>query len=345
MKRRSISYLAIAPALMLAVPAAAQDKVADFYKGKTVELIVAAGPGGGYSAYARTLAKHMSQYIPGQPKIIIKNLPGAGGRKATAFLANAAPKDGRVMLGTQPGALVEPILGNPKRVKYAPLKFGYVGSTAGFTTICLIRTGSPVKTFGQLLKTEVVFGGDQLGSTTHDHAMMFKNLVGAKIKLVRGYKGTKRLVLALQQKEIDGFCGYAWASMMSRAPHLVTDKLVNLVVQFGLEKHAEATKAGVPSIFDFVKDPKNKKVLELFAATQVFGRPYIVPAGVPADRLAALQAAFGKTMTDEGFLADMKKLRLDVTPTSGPRVTELLRNIFNAPADIQKLARDSITKG
>jgi tripartite-type tricarboxylate transporter receptor subunit TctC len=338
--------VALAAGATLAVlsPAHAQKSVADFYKGRTVTMIVASSAGGGYNAYGRAIAKHIAKHIPGNPTMIVKNMPGAGGRKATAYLANVAPKDGSVILGTQPGALVEPVLGDAKKIKYDPSKFGYVGSAAGFTTVCLVRSDLSVKSFADLQKKEVVFGGDQLGSTTHDHANLFRNVAGAKIKLVKGYKGTKNLVLAIQQKEIGGFCGYAWASLMSRAPHLVTDNIVNLIVQFGLQPHKAATAAGLPPIWDFIKDPVKKQVAELIAAQQVFGRPYIVAGGVPADRLAALRAAFDATMQDPAFLADMKKSRLDVSPTPGAEFEGLVRKMFDAPKNIQNMARAAISK-
>jgi tripartite-type tricarboxylate transporter receptor subunit TctC len=328
---------------LAAPPYAAADEVADFYKGRTVEVAVAAGPGGGFNAYARLVAKHMGGHVPGKPNMIVKNMPGGGGRLATAWVDKVAPKNGAAFLGTQPGALVEPLLGEPDRVKYDPLKFGYIGSASGFTNICLTRAESPVKTFADLQKTETVFGGDQLGSTTHDHALMMKNLAGAKIRLVKGYSGTKTLVLALEQKEIDGFCGYAWASIMSQAPHLVKEKKINILVQFGLEPHAEMTKRGIPQIWDFVNDAENRKALELHAAVQVFGRPYIAPPGVPKARLAALQKAFMATMDDPAYQADVKKSRLDHDPASGERVKKLIADIFAQPAAVQKKARWAIT--
>jgi len=327
--------------IVSAGPAQAAD---DFYAGRQISVIIAAGAGGGFTAYGRTLARHMPKYIPGKPTMVIKNMPGAGGRKATDWIDKIAPKDGATILGTQPGALVEPILGDPKRVKYQPLKLNYIGSVAGFTTLCLLRADNKAKDFAGMMKSQVVFGGDQLGSTTHDHANMMRNLTGAKIKLVKGYSGTKTLVLAIQQKEIDGFCGYAWASLMSRAPHLVRDKVVNLVVQFGLTNHPEATKAGVPPVWNFVKNKKDVAALKLLASVQVFGRPYVAPAGVPAARIAILQKAFDATMKDPAFLADMKKLRLTVTPTSGPQVHKLIEDIFLAPKETQKRARWAISK-
>ena len=192
------------------------------------------------------------------------------------------------------------------------------------------------------MKTQVIFGGDQIGSTTHDHANMMRNLVGANIKLVKGYSGTKNLVLAIQQKEVDGICSYAWASLMNQAPHLVNDKIVRLVVQFGLDPHAAATTAGFPQVWDFVKDRKNIDALKLLASVQVFGRPYITPAGVPKARLEILQKAFDATMKDPQFLADMKWRKPDVSLAPGPWVKELIEAIYHAPQDVQKHARWAI---
>lgn len=343
MKRTSL--LATAAAMVLPVVGAATTTSADdFFKNKQLTLTIASRPGGGFNAYGRSLAKHIVKHIPGDASIIVKNMPGAGGRKATAWLDKIAPKDGSNMLGTMPGSLVEPILGDPKRVKYKPLDFGYIGSASGFTTLCLVRSEHPAKSFEDMMKTEVIFGGDQIGSTTHDHANMMRNLVGAKIKLVKGYSGTKNLVLAVQQKEIDGFCGYAWASLMSRAPHLVEKNIVRLVVQFGIDPHPAASKAGIPQVWKYVKDPKKVAALRLLASTQVFGRPYIAPAGVPKARLEVLRAAFDATMTDPGFLEDMKRSRLSVQPTSGAKVQQLIRDIYLSDAATQKLARAAIAK-
>ncbi|MDA0787739.1 MAG: tripartite tricarboxylate transporter substrate-binding protein [Proteobacteria bacterium] len=342
MKKSALLTAAFAMALPATVASTASAD--DFFTDKQLTMTIASRPGGGFNAYGRNLAKHIVKHIPGNPTMIVKNMPGAGGRKATAWLDKLAPNDGSNMLGTMPGSLVEPILGDPGRVKYKPLEFGYVGSASGFTTLCLLRTDHKAKSFADMMKMQVVFGGDQIGSTTHDHSNMMRNLAGANIKLVKGYSGSKTLVLAVQQKEIDGFCGYAWASLMSQAPHLVKDNIVRLVVQFGLDPHPAATKAGIPPVWDYVKDPKKLAALKLLASVQVFGRPYIVPAGVPKERLEVLRKAFDATMKDPAFLKDMKKSRLTVDPTGGERVQQLIHDIYTSDEETQKLARWAISK-
>jgi len=342
MHRITFAASAAIAACITAAPAAADD-IADFYKDRTVDMLVAAPAGGGFTAYARTIAKHIVKYIPGQPNVVVKNMPGSGGRKSVAYLYNVAPRNGAVMLGAQPGTLVEPVLGQKSNAKFDALKFNYIGSASGFTTLCLVRAGGPVSSFAELQKTQAVFGGDNLGSTTYDHTQLMRNLAGANIKLIKGYRGTKNLVLAIEQGEIDGFCGYAWASLMSRAPHLVEDKKVKVLVQFGLAPHAEMTRRGIPQVWDFIKDEKKRQAMELFANVQVFGRPYIAPPGIPGDRLAALQKAFLDTMKDPAFVAEIKKRRLVLDPTSGPRVRALVAAIYNAPADVQKMARWALT--
>jgi tripartite-type tricarboxylate transporter receptor subunit TctC len=321
--------------------AGAQD-VAGFYQGKTIEVYIGSDVGGGYNAYARTVGKHLVKYVPGTPDVIFKNMPGAGGRKLTAWLANVAPKTGAVIAASQPGSLVEPVLGNPQNAKYDPRSFGYIGSAESSVYLCLARTDAPVKTFADALKTELVLGASQRGASTLDTALMLKNVLGAKFKVVKGYKGSRAVILALERNEVQGVCGYAWSSMMSQAGHLVRDKKVNVFIQYALDDHPEAVKAGVPNIWQFTKTPEQKALMELLVAQQAFGRPMFVPAQVPAERLAALRAAFDKAMKDPAYVADAKKQKLDVSPASGKRVEALIGKIFSASKEMQEKAKKAL---
>ncbi len=329
-------------AFATALPAAAQDAAA-FYKGRNVDVIVASPPGGGFDAYARLITRHMVRHMPGPPSFVVKNMPGAGSRNAATFLADVAARDGTVILAAQPGALVEPILGDPKTISYKPLEFQYIGSAEAFTSLCLMHTDSAVKSYAELHEKEAVFGGDQIGSTTHDHTVMFRKLSKARIKMITGYKGTQDLVLAIQRKEIEGFCGYAWSSLFARTPDLVTKGAARIVNQLALSPHAAADKAGVPNALTFVKDPLDKRAMELIATVQEFGRPYLVHGAVPADRVAALRKAFDATMADKEYIQEVEKARLDVSPRTGQQVHELLRRVLEAPKDVQERARWSIT--
>jgi tripartite-type tricarboxylate transporter receptor subunit TctC len=323
------------------VPAAAQDPAA-FYKGRTIDLIVASTPGGGFDAYARIMARHIGKYIPGNPNLVVRNLPGAGGLTSTLYLNDVAPRDGTALLANQPGPLAEPVLGDKSKAKFDPLIQGYVGSVASFTTLCLIRQDSKAKSFEDWQRMEVTFGTDQPSSTMYDHTVLFKNLAGAKTKIVSGYPGSNGLVLALQRGEIEGLCGYAWSSLFARSPELITKNIARMVVQYGLEPHKEATAAGVPQIWKFVKNDEDRQALELIAALQEFGRPYMVGPGVPKDRLEALRKAFDATMKDKEFLADMEKAKLDVIPMTGAKVEELVAKVIKAPKAVHEKAKAAL---
>ena len=341
MRKRLVGMLSGGVALLLSTAAAAQDAAA-FYKGRNIDLIVSSTPGGGFDAYARVMARHMGRHIPGNPSLVVRNLPGAGGLTSTLYLHDVAPRDGTAMLAGQPGPLAEPVLGDKTKANYDPLKLGYVGSVASFTTLCLIRQDAKAKSFEDWQRMEVTFGTDQPNSTMHDHTVLFKNLAGARTKIVSGYPGSNGLVLALQRGEIEGLCGYAWSSLFARSPELITNNIARMVVQYGLEPHKEATAAGVPQIWQFVKNAEDRQALELVAALQEFGRPFMTTPGVPRERLEALRKAFDATMQDKDFLAEMQKANLDVIPMTGAKVEELVARVINAPKAIHERAKSAL---
>ena len=343
LKQRFAGAVAIA-ATICAGPVAAQD-AATFYKGRNIDVIVASPPGGGFDAYARIIARHMVKHMVGPPNFVVRNMPGAGAKNATTYVADVGTRDGTVLLLTQPNALVEQILGDPKKVTYKPLEFQYIGSAEAFTSLCLLRTDSAVKDYAELHQKEAVFGGDQIGSTTHDHTVMFAKLSKAKMKMISGYKGTSDLVLAIQRKEIEGFCGYAWSSLFARSPDLINKGVARIINQLALTPHPEAAKASVPMALDFVKDPLDRKAMELIATVQEFGRPYLVHGAVPKDRVEALRKAFDATMKDPEYVTEIQKARLDVSPRTGEQVLGLLRKVLEAPKEVQERARWSITSG
>ena len=319
-----------------------QDKVAAFYKCKTISLYIGSDVGGGYNAYARTVWRYLPEYIPGKPNVVYLNMPGAGGRKATGYMAAVAAKDGSAVGAVQPGAIVESVLGDPKNAKYDPQTFGYVGSPESSDQLCLVSKKSPVKKFEDLFTHEVVVGGDAKGSSLSDVSNLLKNVLGAKFKVVNGYKGSHAVVLAIERGELDGMCGYGWSPLMSQAAHLVKENKVTLLVQFAMKGYPEPTKLGVPMIWKFVKNEDQRRMLELAAAPLVFGRVEFVPTGVPKERLMAMRRAFDKTMTDPRYIKDAEKQHLGITPASGEEIEEAVRKIFTTPKELAARTRAAL---
>ncbi len=336
-KASIIAFAAVGAALWSA-PALA----ADYFAGKTIELLVGAPPGGGYDIYGRTVARHISRHIPGNPTIVPKNMPGAGSARAAGFLAKIAPKDGTVIANIMPGAVIGPLL-DPKTEKlFDPTAVQYLGNVNNGVRVCVSNHQSPVKTFDDARKIKAKFGGGGANDSTHDYAFMHTHTTGAKWDVVLGYRGTADLSIALERGEIDGLCGFDWASLKSQHPNWVRDKIVNVLIQDALEPNEELTKLGVPHIMKYVTSETNRKVVELILSQQVFHRSFIAPPGTEPEHLAILRKAFDDTMADPQFLAEAEKARIDVAPLSGARVQEVVRNLFAAPPDVVELARRAI---
>ena len=336
MKR--IPIIAFAGLAMVTAPAGA----ADFYAGKTIEIDVGSPAGGGYNAYAHSVARHLGDHIPGKPTIVVKNMPGAGGRKVTAWTYNAAPKNGTAIAASQPGSLAEPILGDAKDVRYDPRKFGYIGSTEAWVSVCAARTDAAVKTFKDAFDKELVVGGGSRSSSLQDTPTAIQRVLGVKFKIIKGYPGSRDVVNAIQRNEVQAICGYAWTSLQSQAGYLLKEKKINILVQTALDPDPELAKMGVPMIWDFVKTKEQHDVLQLIFAQQSFGRPYFVPPGVPKDRLAILRTAFDATMQDPTFVAEIKKQHLALSPLNGQRVEQMVTKMFDTPKAIQKKARQAL---
>ena len=304
----------------------------DFYKGKTIRLLLGAAPGGGYDTYGRAMVRHMNKHIPGNPSFVVQNMPGAGSAKAADYLYNVLKKDGLTIGGIFPGAIVGKLLDDRSTARFDPVKFIYLGSAASDNRLCVTFHTSKVKTLKDAQTNVVPLGASARGGSTRDYAYMLNNLIGTKFKVVSGYKGSKRIVLAIERGEADGICGYSYSSLLS-GTDWVQSKKANLLVQVALKPTPALTKMGVPFALDLVKGD-NRKVMELIVAQQVFGRPYVLAPGTPADRVKILRAAFDATMKDKGFLADSKKRRIIVNPVSGTEVEALVKKMYAADPKI-----------
>jgi tripartite-type tricarboxylate transporter receptor subunit TctC len=334
---RAIAVCAALSATLSAAPLQASD----FFAGKTIELLVGAPPGGGYDAYARTVARHIGRHIPGNPAIVVKNMPGAGSAKAAQFISTIAPKDGTALAGLMPGAIMGPLLDERSEALFDPTKVHYVGTANSGTRVCVTLKGSKIATFDDTRKVPAKFGGSAPNDSTYEYGYLHKRTSGAIYDIVAGYRGTTDIALAIERGELDGVCGWDWSSFKTQKPDWLRDNKANVLLQVSLEPHPELTKMGVPSVFNYVKDD-DRKVVELVISQTVFLRSYILPPETPAAQVNILRAAFDATMKDKPFLDEAEKLRIDITPLSGAAVQELVKKIYSSPKDIVERAKKAI---
>lgn len=329
----SLGFIAAA----LTAPAQAQS-VADFYKGKTITVIVGYSAGGGYDLYARALARHMGKHLPGNPNFIVHNLTGAGSLNAANNIYNVAAKDGTVFGTFARGLAIEPLIGTA-RVKFEATKFTWLGSGTNEISLCATWHTSPVKTWQDALTKQFAVGGEGAGSDPDTYSAFVRNVFGVKLKLVTGYHGTSDIILAIERGEVDGRCGWSWSSVKSTRPTWIPEKKLNYLVHISDTKAPELSH--VPLLNDFAT-PRQKQILKLVTSRQTMGRPFAAPPGVPADRAQALRRAFDATLKDPAFLAEAEKLKLDVNPVTGEEVDRLIAELYASPKDIIEEARKAI---
>ena len=318
--------------------AQAQD-VASFYKGKTVSVVIASAPGGGFDTYGRLVARHIGAQIPGNPTVIAQNMPGAAGATAAYYVTSVAPKDGTVLGAIHPGNIIEPVLGDKRKVRYDPGAFQYIGNANPDVYVCVVRADAPVTTFEEARKTELVMGSGGEAASTRDFPLLLNAVLGAKFKVVLGYSGNREVQLAIEKGEIHGQCGAAWASVLATHPDWFRNGLVKVLVQEASIGNAELDKQGVPKSVDFARTPQEREVLDLVYSQERFGRPYIMASEVPAERIAAMRKAFMDTFRDPAFLAEAKKMNLDVDPMSGEDLQALVRKVYETPPEVAERAK------
>ncbi len=328
--------------LMAATGPAGADPVSDFYSRKTITLIAGFPPGGGYDTYVRVLARHLGRFIPGHPSIVPGNMPGAGSMNAANHLYNDEPKDGTVLGEFASSAVMEPLLGN-KAARFDPVKFGWLGSMSQDVAYCGVwQTPGAAASFDDMLHKETLFGGGAPAAITYQHPLILKNVLGAKIRLIPGYAGTRDIDLAMHRGEVNGECGFYASSIKAQFLDDVKSGRMKLVIQMGPRKSAEF--GDIPSVYDYARTDADRAVLDVHFKQLVLGRPIAAPPGIPADRLAALRAAFVATMKDQGFLAEAGKVGLDISPATADDVQQLLRRFAAFPPAVFAKARQAITR-
>jgi tripartite-type tricarboxylate transporter receptor subunit TctC len=327
--------VSIVAALMFCAPVRAQS-VEDFYRGKTINILVGFSAGGGYDQYARLLGRHIGRHIPGEPAVTVQNMPGAGSLKATQNVYSVAPKDGLTLATISRGMVSDPLL---KAANFGPARLTWLGSITSETSVCATWKTSPVKTWDDMFKREFSLGSNALGDDTANFALIMRNVFGAKVKLVTGYPGGNDVNLAMERGEVEGRCGWSWSSLKSQKRWLPN---INVLVQFNLEKNPDLPN--VPRAIERAKDDEQRQVLRLLIAGQFVGRPFITTPDIPAERKAALRAAFDATMKDPEFLAEAAKTDMEITPISGAAIDAFIAELYRTPKDVVGKAAAAIQK-
>jgi tripartite-type tricarboxylate transporter receptor subunit TctC len=322
--------------IVLAVFAAVASPVhaADYYAGRTITFIVGTDTGGGFSLYARAIAKHLARHIPGNPMIVVRNMPGAGGAVAGTWLYQIAPRDGTAIGSVAPNAILARLLGEG-RSGYEPDKFNYLAGAERSTRVCVTSHRSRVRTLKDSLLHGAIIGATTVGSPTREYAAMVRRTIGARFEIVSGYKGPADLFVAMERGEIDGICGIDWSALKAQQPDWLREGKLNLLVQGALTPHPELAMLGVPTPWAYINDDIDRKAVELMVKfQQAFGRTYMAPPGVPAEVVQILRSAFMAVLRDPDFLVEAENLRIDVTPQTGEEIQRTVEAFHSAPHHI-----------
>src|ERR1700682_4444500 len=278
-------------ACLAANAASAQDAVEAFDRGSVVTIVVGSAVGGGFDTYARLVGRHLGRFIPGNPTVIVQNIPGAGSNKAASYVALPAPRDGTVIGAVQAIAITQPLISD-QPVPHDPSKLIMLGSANRSVYFCVVRSDAPVKSFQEALEKEAIIGTSSEGASLRDYPIMLINVLGVKLRVIGGYAGSREIMIAMERKEWQGMCGMDWSSFSTQQRDWISSGFARLLAQEDLNGHPEMNKMGVPLTISFAKTEEDRQIMEIIYSQNLFGRPYLAPPGVPADRVAALRGAF-----------------------------------------------------
>jgi Tripartite tricarboxylate transporter family receptor len=322
----AVVLLALGP-----LPVASAQSPADFYKGKTIDLYIGYSAGGGYDVYARALARHMARFIPGNPAILAKNMPGAGSLVLANWLYNVAPRDGTAFGIIARGTAFDPLLGSTK-AQFDASKFNWIGSMNDEVSVCVAWHTTGITRLEQVERNELTVGGSGPVADTDQFPKVLNATIGTRFKIVTGYPGGNDVDLAMERGEVMGRCGWSWSSVIATHKSWIDDKKINVLVQLSLSKHVDLPH--VPLIMDFARTEEQRQIFKLVFARQPMGRPFLAPPGIPAERVAVLRKAFMDTMKSGEFLAEAEKMQLEINPVSGEAVQKIVQEVYRTPKAI-----------
>ena len=330
--------------VVVAGPALAQTP-AEFFKDKTVTFYVGLSAGGGYDVNARLVARHIGKYIPGNPQVIVRNMPGGGGLVMTNYVANVANKDGLHIGAPQRGIPFEPLLGDHSNSKFDAVKLNWVGSANTDTSVAVVHKRTGVKTWQDLKSraNDLIVGGTGIGTESVTVPYILRNLLGFKYRVIAGYPGGSEMNLAMLRGEVDGRGTFSWTSLKPHLKEWVDSGEIVILYQQGLRKHPDIPN--IPLVMELTDDPEIKKVLTVQFTAFELGRPYFLPENVPADRVAAIRNAFNMVMKDKDLLADADKLNQEVNPFTGEEMQKVLGEVYATPKNlVERLANATKSK-
>ena len=327
--------LATAVACATVTSGAAAQSVETFYRGRTITMVVSTGVGAGVDTNARLVARHLGRRIPGNPTIVVKNMPGAGHVLAANHLATDAPRDGTTIALILPSIITHQLL-DGRGVRYDVARFQWLGAS-DFSNQTVYVWSTSIKTFAEAMQREVVLGATGAGSYTLLYPTLMNNLIGTRFKTVAGYKSARDIDLAMERGEIEGRAGNYLTTLRAINAEWLRDRSINILVQIGSERDPDF--AQVPLLTEFAKSDEIRRVLRLFEVEITVGRAFLTPPDVPADRLAALRQAFDATMQDEAFRAEAKRIALDINPIKADKVQAIVREVAASPPDLIALAK------
>jgi tripartite-type tricarboxylate transporter receptor subunit TctC len=331
-----LSFVAFA-SIILALPVApvAAQNVEQFYKGKTVDIIIGYTPGGGYDTYGRTVARHIGKYIPGNPNVVPRNMPGGGSRTAAAHMYAAAAKDG-LSIGLVDQSLVLQQAVDDPTIRFDLRRFSYIGNAASDSNMVAVSASTGVKTVEDARQREVIIGSTG-PNTTSIIPITMNQLLGTKFKIVFGYPGANEMNVAQERGEIEGQASKPWGSWKATLPSWIAEKKVIFIAQVALKKASDLPD--VPLLIDFARTDEDRDVLKLLSAPSTVGRPFFTTPDTPKDRVDALRKAFDATMNDATLLSEAKRLNLDIEPSTGAELEKVINEILSTPKPVsQRLA-------
>jgi tripartite-type tricarboxylate transporter receptor subunit TctC len=328
-RRPKLTAVALLPALMLApaTPAAAQGGA---LAGKSVQMIIGFGPGGGYDLWGRTVGRHIGRHLPGNPTVIPQNMPGAGSYVAASYIFNIAPKDGSVLGIIARDAALGPLAG-AAGARFDPTKLSWIGTPTKETNVCIAYHTAQVKSARDLFEKQLIVGDTGPGTGTRSYPKALNELIGMKFKLVGGFPASSDVFLAMERGEVEGICE-SFDSIKVRRPDWIATKKISILFQGGDAPHPELKD--IPFVLDFARTAAEKQAIEFLYAGQGIGRPFVAPPELPAERLRMLRDAFNATMTDAEFRADAEKSKLELAPEDGEQLASLIAKIYATPKPI-----------